>query len=135
MKFFFDANLSPHLANAVGALCKPHNVEVLHKFERFPRNTPDVEWIDALAVEGDWAIVSHDRFLSNPLERDALRRHGLTVFILKKAWSAQRNWEKSAQLIRWWPRIMEQTSLVTGGAAFLVPYRLSGKGQFETLKF
>ena len=136
MKFFFDANLSVYLAHAIGILCKAERGEILveHIFDRFRPNTQDIEWIDTLGDEGGWTIISQDRFARNDFEKEALRKHGFTVFILKRAWADQPGWEKSARLIRWWPRIMEQTGLVTGGAVFGVPFHFSGKGKFETVK-
>ena len=127
-------NLSVYYAQALAALCKPAKVTVTHIKEKFPSNPPDIEWIEALADEGDWAVISHDRFHKNPLEKEALRRAGLTVFVLKKSWADQKNWSKAAQLVRWWPRIMEQADLVTGGAVFEVPYNFSGKGRFQQVQ-
>ena len=79
-------------------------------------------------------MITQDRLIRNPLEREAFRRSGLTVCVLTKAWANHRNWEKAAKLVRWWPRIMEQAELVEGGAAFEVPWRFSGKGKFKTLR-
>ena len=134
MKFILDMNLSPYLARAIAALCVPDNLTVAHMKDKFRSNTPDIEWIEALSAEGNWVIISHDRFHKNQLEKEALRRTGLIVFVLKKQWSSQKHWEKSSQLIRWWPRIMEQADLVAGGAVFEVPYRFSGKGRFQQVQ-
>ena len=38
------------------------------------------------------------------------------------------------EVVRWWPRIMEQADLVTGGAVFEVPYNFSGKGRFQQIQ-
>ncbi len=129
-----DANLSPHLARALGALCAPDGNVVEHIRDKFPHSTPDVEWIAALAKEGGWVIISQDRFHKNPLEKEALRLAGLTVFVLKRSWVGQKNWEKASRLVRWWPRIVEQADLVTGGAVFEVPYKFSGKGRFQQIR-
>ncbi len=134
MKFFFDNNLSPYLAKALDALCAPEGIAVEHLRQKFPEDISDVEWIERLAKEGEWSVITQDRLIRNPLEREAFRRSGLTVFVLTKAWANHRNWEKAAQLVRWWPRIMEQAGLVEGGAAFEVPWRFSGKGKFKTLR-
>lgn len=134
MRFILDNNLSPALAKALRALCEPENIEVRHLKEKFPQNVSDESWINALADEGNWAVVTQDRLIKNPLEREALRRSGLIAFTLSKSWASQRQWAKAAQLIRWWPRIMEQTGLVEGGAVFEVPWRFGAKGKFRTMK-
>ena len=87
MRFFFDNNLSPYLARAINELGKPDGTDVVPLADKFPRNTADFEWIAALGAEGDWSIVSHDRFTKNDLEKEAFRRSGLTAFILSKTWS------------------------------------------------
>lgn len=133
MKFFFDNNLSPYLAKSIAALCAPHGHDAIHKTERFARNTDDVDWMTELAAEGDWVVISHDRFAKNSLEKEALRSSGLITFILKKGWSDLPEWEKAWKLIRWWPRILNQCELVSNGA-FLVPPNFSGKGKFEQVK-
>ena len=134
MRFLFDNNLSPHLAKAIHVLSEPHGAEVQHIRDKFASNTPDHKWINALAAEGSWCIISQDRLTKNSLEKEALRRSGLTAFILAKGWIDHTEWEKAWHLMRWWPRIMEQADLVTGGAAFEVPFRFSGKGQFKQIK-
>ena len=131
MKFLFDNNLPPSLAQAMAALCEHEDVEVVHLRDRFAENTTDTEWIKALSKEGNWAVISIDRFKKSPLEKEALRRSGLTAFILVKGWSDHKYWEKAAQLVRWWPRIMEQAELVQPGAVFEVPWNFSGKGKFR----
>ena len=133
MRLFLDANLSPHLAAALAALCTPQGVPVVHKRDLFPDNTRDVDWIQKLGNEGDWVVISHDRFHKNPMEKEALRKAGLTVFLLQRAWSERQHWDKAVALIRWTPRILEQADLVAGGAVFEVPYRFSGKGRFRQI--
>lgn len=136
MKFLFDNNLSPHLAHAIGELSKFEEgpPEVIHLRDRFPAETPDVEWITALAAEGGWAVLSQDRFTKSTLEREALRRSGLIVFALAKVWTGQRHWEKAHNLVRWWPAILDQATRYQGGAAVRVPWRFSGKGRFEQIQ-
>ena len=134
MRFFFDNNLSKRLARAIGELSATEGVDVVHLTEKFPDDTPDVDWIDTLAAEEDWVVISQERLIKNPLEKEALRRSGLTAFILVKGWSKYQHWDKAAQMVRWWPRIMEMAELVEGGAVFEVPWRVTGKGKFHPIK-
>src|SRR4030095_2917360 len=106
VRFLLDNNLSPYLANALGALCQPEGIAVQHLRQKFKPDTSDVDWIAALSTEGDWSIVSQDRLTRKSPEREALRRSGLTAFILASGWSDLQEWDKAWHLIRWWPRIM-----------------------------
>jgi len=129
VKFFVDNNLPPALAKALHALSEPQGHEARHLKEKFPQNTVDSDWIDALSNEGGWSVITHDK-LNKGLEREALRRAGLIVFFLDKGWSNHTFWDKAHNLVRWWPRVIEQSEGIRGGAAFKVPFNFSGKGQF-----
>jgi len=135
VRFLLDNNLPPAFARALHALTEKelpgHDVQALR--DRFKANTEDPEWIEMLSAEGDWVVVTQDK-LNKGLEREALRRAGLIVFLLDKSWASQKYWEKATQLIRWWPRIVEWSGGMRGGAAFRVPWHLKGKGQFEQIR-
>lgn len=133
MKFLVDNNLPPALARALHALSEPGDHAVRHLREKFAPNTRDSDWIEALAQESGWSVVTHDK-LNKGLEREALRRAGLIVFFLDKGWSNHQFWGVAHNLVRWWPRIIEQSEGIRGGAAFKVPFNFSGKGQFEQVK-
>lgn len=137
MKYFFDNNTSPYLATAIGELCKGDESPstVIHLKHKFPRDAKDPVWIPQLAVEGEWVIVSGDRFAKSDEEREAVRRSGLIVFTMSAQWNNHDHWNKAHNLVRWWPAIEEQASRITGGAAFRVPWRFSGRGRFEQIRF
>jgi len=136
LKFLLDNNLPPALARALNQLTTSqdttHTVEALKN--KFPANTPDEIWIKQLADEGGWVIISHDKF-RKAAEPEVLRRAGLIVFLLGKSWGNIRFWDKAYHLVRWWPAIMDQSERVSGGAAYEVPLRFSGKGKFKQLIF
>ncbi len=132
MKFLLDNNLPPAPAEALNALSRAGGDEVFHLRQRFLPSTPDHAWIGSLATEGHWAIVSHDRFTKNELERNALQVSGFIVFVLTRGWSGLPFWDKVALLVRWWPRILEQARLVESGG-FLVPPRYGAKGRFKSV--
>lgn len=136
MKLLLDNNLPPALAHALHELSqkgldRPSIVVALR--DRFAADAPDEEWINALAGEGGWVIVTHDRF-NKGLEREAIRRSGLKVFLLDSSWDHQSFWEKAHCLVRWWPRIVEQAEGIADSAMFRVPWKFSGKGQFKQLQ-
>ena len=135
MKFFFDNNLSPYLASALRELShiEPHVDEVIHLRDKFPPNTKDHDWINALAREGGWVIISQDGLQKNDAERRALKMSGLIVFVLQKQWAQKSHWPKAHNLVLWWPAIIGQSQKIKGGAAFRVPWRFSGVGRFEQI--
>lgn len=135
-----DNNLPPALARALNALSanKFSDLEqVIALREKLPPDTSDLTWIQMLSQEGGWFILSADQFRKHgDLERKALRQSGLIVFCLSKQWSSHHYWEHSANLLRWWPHIVEQAERLQGGAAFRVPWKLSGgKPKFEQIPF
>ncbi len=134
MRFFFDNNLSKYLAHGLHELCggDPGPPQVIHLTDRFARNTPDTVWIDALAAEGGWVVVSQDHFNKNDAEREALRRSGLIVFALHSGWTPHTHWNKAHNLVRWWPSIIDQAGRIQGGAAFRVHWRFTGR--FEQIR-
>lgn len=135
MNFFCDANISLHLAHALQHLSKPEGHHVEHLGDRFPLDVSDTEWVTTLAREGRWAVITHDRAMSRrPLEQEALRRSGLIVFMLARAWNSQTQWSQAAALVRWWPKLIEQATLVAGGAAFEVPFGFSGKKRLRQIR-
>lgn len=115
------------------ALSTPEGHSVVHLRHKFAADTPDHEWIEALASDGNWVIVTQDRMRKNDLERKALRQTGIVTFMLKAAWNNHGFWDKAHNLVKWWPRIIEHAEGVTNGV-FLVDWRMSGKGKFETGK-
>lgn len=132
MRFFLDRNLSPHLATALAALCILESIHVEHHNDRFRPTTPDLEWIAKLAAEGGWGVITQDRLIKNPPERQALKSTGLLVFILAKPWTHVAHWDKAAAMVRWMPAIIGVASRVNSGT-FMVPYNLSGKGRMDSV--
>lgn len=132
MRVLIDNNLPLALARALHELSdNREGVPVTHLRDKFAPTTADIDWINALAAEGGWIVISQDRFRKSRLEREALRRSGLVFFLLEKGWINHDFWEKSHNLVRWWPAILGQADRVVDGAAFLVPWQFSGKGKFK----
>ena len=134
MNFLFDANMPPgHWVAGIASLSHARFEEnqvgvVLTLSSKFRRNTPDVEWLEALGQErGKWTIISQDAFRKrNGAERELLRRHNLSVFVLQSSWASRPYWEKTAQFVHWWPRIVQQ-ACTTERVALEVPWNTSGK--------
>ena len=65
-------------------------------------------------------------------EREMLRRQGLTVFVLDPQWSKP-YWGQAAQLVLWWPKIVDVAKL-TSKTALRVPWRYTSKSTFEQIR-
>lgn len=128
MNFFIDYNLPPNWAAVIaaaskGAFSSDQVGEVRYIRDRFAADTPDAEWLRTLGEERDWTVISGDAFRKKKgAERKVIREHGLSVFVLQPSWSSRRYWEKTAQFILWWPRIVAQANAIEG-TALEVPWR------------
>ncbi len=136
MNFLFDNNMPPGkwvagvAAFSHARFAAAEVGEIVHLTSRFAAGTPDLEWLDALGQErGKWTIISQDNFRKkNGAERALLRRHSLSVFVLQKSWATRLYWDKTAQFLHWWPRIVQQ-ACTTEKAALEVPWQTHGKFQ------
>lgn len=134
MNFLIDNNLPPAIARALNELSESDGHSVIALKDKFAANAPDLQWISELSREGDWAVVSQDKFTKGDAEKQAFRECGLPVFCLAKQWGQMTYWQKAENLVRWWPAIMQQASLVQGGAAFRVAWRFSAPGKFVQIR-
>ncbi|MBP7564683.1 MAG: hypothetical protein KA795_01625 [Burkholderiaceae bacterium] len=101
--------------------------EVVALRQKFRANTQDMEWLAALGSEGGWAVLSADFFRKKGnAERELIRKTGLSVFVLNKTWHSHPFWPRTAQLMHWWPRIVQQANTVNAGAVE-VPWRTGQK--------
>lgn len=132
MNFFLDNNLPPNWSAVLSACSKGQFVpgvvgEVVHLRDRFPANTPDTAWMAELGKQKNWVILSGDAFRkANGAERKVLREQKLSVFVLQSSWSSHTYWDKTAQLVQWWPRIVDQSAEVDG-IAMEVPWLIRGR--------
>jgi predicted nuclease of predicted toxin-antitoxin system len=68
VKFFFDNNLAAKLAHGINEMVEPDH-RVFHLRDKFPPNAEDVVWMQTLAAEEDWVIITADvRISRNPHE-------------------------------------------------------------------
>ena len=133
MKFFLDNNLPPSWAEALNALSGTEKHSVHHLRTKFPRNVTDVEWINTLASEGGWTIISGDlRISRNQHERQAWLKSGMVAFFLTKGWRSLKFWDQTWRIVRWWPNILQQSELVIAPAGFEVPDNY-GSGKFRPI--
>jgi len=128
MRFFFDNQLSPYLAESINALARQDGDEVVHKRTKFPPNTDDIDWIRDLSREGDWIVVSGDLdIVRTRAEKPVWQAAGLVGFFLMKGWINITPWDQAWRLIRWWPVIVTQAKIAGKGSTFRVSVNYNGK--------
>ena len=120
MKFFFDNNLAPKLAKCLHVLVEPEH-QVVHLKDKFAANTPDEIWMQALAAEEGWIIVSGDlRITKNPHEIKAWQAAGHTTFFLKRGWINMGFWQQAQKFVKCFPDIVDAASRAKSGSMFFV---------------
>lgn len=123
MKFFVDNNIALKLARGFHQFLAGQH-EFVHLRERFAPSTPDVVWMNALAGEPDWVILSGDVAISrNPLEIEAWREAGHVIFFLKPGWTQVPFWTQVEKLAQRFPKIERLASTARRGQSFLVGLR------------
>lgn len=126
MKAQLDENLPRGLARALNELVAVDGHEVVHVAD-YAKGAPDIELFERAIADGVQIHITHDHHHRRPVEREAIARLGLTVFVLAKGWNQLTHYEKAARLIEYWPPIATTCQLVKSGASLRVPVRRSGK--------
>jgi len=134
LKAQLDENLPPGLARALNSIAQTDEHEIIHVLDLVDRGTSDMELFEASKDAGVRVHITQDNHNRRSIEREAIARSGLVVFVLAKGWSSLTLYDKAARLIEWWPRIMDQAELITPPAMFRVPVRKVNKGRFEPIK-
>jgi len=120
VRFFFDNNLPPKLAKSLHVLAAPEH-EVIHLKEKFPQDSSDEAWMNGLAKELDWVIISGDnRITKNPHEIEAWRAAGHTTFFLKPGWTNYDFWTQAYKFVKCFPDIIARAGKAKSGEFFLV---------------
>jgi len=112
MKCLFDNNMPPKLAKTLNFLEGDDGITVEHLKEKFPPNTPDIEWITKLSKEGKWFIITQDNQIrKRSLEKKAWRESHIPIIFLQKSWIKLNLWEMAWRLIKYWPELKENINL------------------------
>jgi len=112
MKCLFDNNMPPKLAKTLNFLEGDDGITVEHLKEKFPPNTPDIEWITKLSKEGKWFIITQDNQIrKRSLEKKAWQESHIPIIFLQKSWIKLNLWEMAWRLIKYWPELKENISL------------------------
>lgn len=125
MRIFFDRSAPIRVAMMVRAI-DGEELTIVHHDEdrRFSETTADIEWMTALASDGNpkWIVLSGDgRILKNKSERRVLDEAKLPFFVLDKTWPSLGIYEYAWKFMKVWPRIVEMAKKGTGRI-----YRVNG---------
>jgi len=129
-----DENLPRSLATALNEIAAFEGHEIIHVRDLVPSGTPDVELFSAAKRDLVQIHVTQDHHHRRALEREAIARLGLTVFVLAKGWNQFSPYDKAARLIEWWPKMMQLVELTSPGSIFSVPTRHAASGRIRPIK-
>jgi len=111
MKCLFDNNMPPKLAKTLSFLEGDDGITVEHLKEKFPPDTPDVEWIEKLSKEGEWFIITRDNQIRKKShEIKAWQESHIPIVFLQKSWINRNLWEMAWRLIKYWPELKESVN-------------------------
>jgi hypothetical protein len=118
MRFFFDRCAAIGLAKMVRAIDEKQ-FEIVHHDEdpRFSENTTDIEWMRALAGDGEprWIVISGDgKILKNKVERQVLDEAKLMFFCLDRPWQEMPIHDCAWKFMKVWPKITETAQMGKG---------------------
>ncbi len=115
MRFFFDNNLSPHLAKGM----REFGQDAAHLTEHFAPAEKDEVWLRHLGANG-WILVTRDeRIRWNPAEIRALRDEGVGAFFL--GGKNRSRCDLIEQVVRNWRRMKDYATRTTKPFAFRIP--------------
>jgi hypothetical protein len=114
LKLLLDHNLAPRIAKSLQALFDRHEIMALR--DKFPTDTPDVDWLRTLDRERGWAVLTMDlRIRTRPHERAALDNSAVVYFFLAGSWRKCSVEEQAWRLIRLIPLMATQTDIAERG--------------------
>ena len=111
MKCLFDTHLPPKLARTLNFLEGDDGIAVEHLNEKFPPDTPDIEWINKLAKEGGWFVITKDNQIrKKPHERQAWQESHIPIVFLPKSWVNYDFWGIAWRFVKYWPDLKKMIS-------------------------
>ena len=123
MKYFFDRNLSVHLARMASQYKTAIEVRHLDDDSRFRIDSSDVEIIQALQNESPSPVfVTGDLNIKrkHPHERKALGESGLTAIFFRKTFHNMQFEDQVVKFFKVWPRILEEIAICEAPTIFEV---------------
>ena len=119
MNFFFDANLSDKLAEAMCLLDRDGHVE--HIKQKFPQDVKDEVLLEYVGREGLIFVTRDQKIRKRPAELSAFRQYNVGAFILTGKKLGK--WQEIKQLICAWEEMKNHAAKTRKPFAFQVPPR------------
>lgn len=115
MRFFFDNNVSIHLAHGM----REFGEDVEHLKDRFPQNAADSEWLQYVG-ENEMILITRDEKIRwRPAELVAVRRFKVAAFFL--GGKTLSRCELIQQVVRNWPQMKQVAAAESRPFAFRIP--------------
>jgi len=108
MRCLFDNQMSPKLARAINEL-EGKNAVAVHLKDKFEPDVSDTEWMQRLAEEGDWFVITKDnKIRERSYEIEIWKKSTLPiVFLPGDPWMKYKLWDTAWRLIKYWPALKE----------------------------
>lgn len=126
MKFYFDENISPHLAKGLHILEQPnnHGIEVYSIKEAFGQGIEDEKWIPLIGKENGIVISQDYNIQKKANQRDLYKKHGVGIFFIKPpSKNGYKYWEMVEYTISRWKEFKKIASSTQKPFAFRCPCR------------
>lgn len=134
LNFFFDNCFPKKLTAALIELCPDHHLE--HLTTRFRPDAPDAEWVQQLADEGGWIMISGDYdLISVPHVTRLIRENNLVAVVLKKGFTNLGLWDFASKISKAWPSIVDATSRSKPGSIWTLAVRSLKLEEYRPPKF
>ena len=111
MTFFFDRNISVHIARMMGHFERAYSVVHLDDDNRFKPTDTDIKIVTTLAQDDPppiW-ITADVNQRRNPVERAALGSSGMTIVFFKAGFHKVSFHRQAIGVLNIWPELVKQT--------------------------
>jgi frataxin-like iron-binding protein CyaY len=130
VRLLVDHNLPPRLAEALNLIFAPDH-EVVSLRKKFGRDDlKDEEWIPALGMEGNWAVLSADMNIAKKKpSRDLFIAAGLVGFFFSPSMQKWPLNKQTARILTIWPQMIAHMTTTANGV-----FEMPTKGEkFRTI--
>lgn len=112
VRVLFDHNMPPSISRALHEIIKLDGHSAYAFREKFPIDTPDVDYFTELGENGDWIVISKDTANAKKrAEREAIMKSGVLAFYLRPAVQKQPIHQQAATIVWQWDKILQQRHL------------------------
>lgn len=128
MIFFFDRNVSEHLAKMLDAVDRDNTMRHQDWDARFDPTSLDLVLIEAVSTDEPkpiWVTADLNQVRRNADERIALGNSGMTAIFFRSGFHDHSPWDQARLLVTVWPSVILQCSNVKEPTIFEVGAQLN----------